>query len=94
MRTTAYRGPRRIRGPPGALGCDVFREARAGPLCWSALSKRVCGLENLAAMLCSLGSRASTDGKFSAKWLLETSRLAGATLGPREGHMTRMRRCL
>lgn len=72
VRAAAYRRPRRIRSPPGALGCDVFREARAGPHCWSALSKRVCGLENLAAMLRPLGSRASTDDKFSAKWLLET----------------------
>ncbi|KAL1786401.1 hypothetical protein HispidOSU_018875 [Sigmodon hispidus] len=71
-RTAAYRRPRRTRSLPGAPGCDVFREARAGPHWWSALSKRVCGLENLAAMLRLPGSRASTDDKFSAKWLLET----------------------
>ncbi|KAM7327510.1 hypothetical protein ACRRTK_013877 [Alexandromys fortis] len=72
VRTAAYRRPRRTRSPPGAPGCDVFREARAGPHWWCALSKRVCGLENLPATLCSPGSRASTGDKFSAKWLLET----------------------
>lgn len=72
VRATAYRGPRRTRSPPGAPGCDVFREARAGPHCLSVLSKRVCCLESLAATLRALVSRASTDGKSSAKWLLET----------------------
>lgn len=72
VRDTAYRRPRRTRNPPGAPGCDVFCEAPAGPHCLIALSKRVCGLESLAATLRALGSRAITDGKFSAKWLLET----------------------
>lgn len=35
-------------------------------------------------------SAVSTDDKFKAKWLLETSLLAGGALGPREGHMTRL----
>lgn len=56
----------------GAPGCDVFREARSGPHCLSALSKRVCGLGSRAATWRALGSRASTDGRFSAKWLLAT----------------------
>lgn len=81
VRATAYRRPRRTRSSPGAPGCDVFREARAGPHCLSVLSKRVCGLESLAATLRALGSRASTDGKFSAKWLLETVAKQGQRWG-------------
>lgn len=81
VRVTAYSRPRRTRSLPGAPGCDVFCEAPAGPHCLSALSKRVCGPESLAATWRAIGPRASTDDKFSAKWLLERVALQGQRWG-------------
>lgn len=70
---TANLGPRRAHGfPPGAPGCDVFREVRPSPDGWGfSFEARVRFLKSGRWFFAAADTPVNTDDKSSAKWLLE-----------------------
>lgn len=70
---TANLGPRRAHGfPPGAPGCDVFREVRPSPDGWGfSFEARVRFLKSGRWFSAAADTPVNTDDKSSAKWLLE-----------------------